>query len=110
MSRTNKKATDPRVIFETDLHSDCGLIAAAAWKYLTAHGVKAKILNIRYRPSEGHTIVVYASATRLATYDHDGSLIFTPEVTWDTPPVQFAKSWAKANGVRKRVTDGRWIE
>ena len=37
----------PRVILETDLHNDCGLIAAAAWKYLTSHGVKARILNIR---------------------------------------------------------------
>jgi hypothetical protein len=101
----------PRVILETDLHNDCGLIAAAAWRYLDSHGVKARILNIRYGPRDGHTVVVFAQGpTRLACYDHEGSLIFDSTATWATRPKLLAKAWARENAPRKRVTDGKWVE
>lgn len=100
----------PRVILNTDLHNDCGLIAAAAWRYLTSHGVKARILNIRYGKDDGHTIVVFEQATRLSTYDHEGCLIFTdPQTSWDTSPTLMAKYWVQANKVKKKVTEGKWI-
>lgn len=98
-----------RVILETDLHNDCGLIAAAAYKYLSSHGVKSRILNIRYGKSDGHTIVVYETAERIVTYDYDGSLIFEKGTTWNTPPILMARAWVKANGVKKKVVDGKWL-
>lgn len=104
-----KRSKQPCVIFETDLHHDCGLIAAAAWKYLTSHGVRARILNIRYGPSDGHAVVVFETSTRFATYDHDGSLIFDETVSWDTPPILLARAWAKANNIGKKVANGRWL-
>lgn len=98
-----------RIIYETDLHSDCGLIAAAAWNYLTRHGVKACILNIRYGKEDGHTIVVYESDGRICTYDHDGSLIFDKNITWETKPIILAKLYAKVNNIKKKVIDGKWF-
>lgn len=100
---------DPRVIFETDLHNDCGLIAAAAFRYLTSHGVKARVLNIRYGKEDGHTIVIYENAGRIVTYDHDGSLIYEKGTTWDTKPLLLARSWAKANCVGRKVIDASWL-
>jgi hypothetical protein len=100
---------EPRVIFETDMYNDCGLIAAAAWKYLTSHGVKARILNIRYGPADGHTIVVFESSGRISTYDHDGCLVFDENTTWDTPPILLARAWVRANEVGKKVTGGKWL-
>lgn len=97
-----------RVIFETDLHNDCGLIAAAAWKYLTSHGVKAKILNIRYGPKNGHTVVVFESAGRICTYDHEGCLIFDKTCSLKTNPTMLAKAWARENS-GKKVTEGKWL-
>lgn len=98
-----------RVILETDLHNDCGLIAAAAHKYLTSHGVKCRILNIRYGKSDGHTVVVYESAGRIVTYDHEGSLIYEGGTTWKTSPLLLARAWVRANGVKKKVIDGKWL-
>lgn len=90
------------------MHNDCGLVAAAAFKYLSAHGVKAKVLNIRYEPGEGHVIVVFQSGGRLATYDHDGSMVFDEKVTWDNiNPKKAAKYWADANS-GKTVTSAFW--
>lgn len=101
---------EPRIILESDLHNDCGLIAAAAWKYLNSHGVKARILNIRYGPKDGHTVVVFESGpTRLSTYDHEGALVFDETCTWDTPPKLIARAWQKSNDPKKKVTDGKWI-
>jgi hypothetical protein len=98
-----------RVILETDLHNDCGLIAAAAFKYLSSHGVKSKVLNIRYGKSDGHTVVVFESAGRICTYDHDGSLIYEHGTSWKTPPLLLARAWVKANGVKKKVLDAKWL-
>lgn len=97
----------PRVILETDLHNDCGLIAAAALKYLTSHGVKARTLNVRYGKHNGHSIIVFETDGRLCTYDHDGSCIFSKGITWKTSPKLLAKYWAKEQG--KKATDGKWL-
>lgn len=99
----------PRVIYETDLHNDCGLIAAAAWKYLTAHGVKARLLNIRYGPDSGHTVVVYECVKdRFCIYDHEGSLVLDTTVSWKTHPTALARAWARYMKA-ERVTKGKWI-
>lgn len=102
-------SAEPRVILETDLHNDCGLIAAAAWKYLTSHGVKARILNIRYGDKDGHTVVVFENSTRIATYDHEGTLIFDDATSWDTPPLLIARAWEKSSGTGKKVVAGKWL-
>lgn len=99
----------PRVILETDLENDCGLIAAAAYKYLTSHGVKAKVLQVRYGKRDGHTVVVFETAGKIKTYDYDGSLVFDENTTWDTPPKLLARAWAKEQGHGKKVTDGKWL-
>lgn len=103
----NSTATNPEIIGPTDLHNDCGLVAAAAFKYLFAHGVKAKVLNIRYGPDEGHVVVVYQSGGRLATYDHDGSMIFDEEIDWEINPKKAAQYWADANS-GKSVISAFW--
>lgn len=99
----------PRIILETDLHNDCGLICAAAWKYLTSHGVKAKILNIRYGPQDGHTVVVFEIAGRISTYDHEGCLVFDKTASWKTHPKLLANAWQKANNPKRKVVDGKWL-
>lgn len=110
MTAAQQTAPDqPRVILPTDMHNDCGLIAAAAWSYLTKHGVKSRILNIRYGEDDGHTIVVYESAFRLSTYDHEGSLLFDETATWEMPAILLARAWVKANKVKKKPTDAKWF-
>lgn len=99
----------PRIILETDLHNDCGLIAAAAWKYLTSHGVKARILNIRYGNDDGHTVVIFEAAGRFCCYDHRGCLVYEKTVSWKMPPKLLARAWARANGIKKKVEDGKWL-
>lgn len=86
-------------------------LRAAAWKYLNSHGVKAKILNIRYGPQDGHTVVVFEQGPkRLSIYDHDGVLIFDKNCNWDTHPKIMAKAWAREMQPNKKAIDGKWIE
>jgi len=95
---------------ETGLPHCCGLIAAAAYWYCHARGVPARVLNIRYGKNDGHAVLVFqSSGNRLCIYDDDGSLVFTPDTTWETPPLKLARAYAKANNIKKRVVAGRWI-
>lgn len=71
------------------------------------HGVKVKVLNIRYGPGDGHVVVVYQSGGRLATYDHDGSMIFDEGIDWEISPGKAAQYWADANS-GKVVTSAFW--
>lgn len=97
----------PRVIAETDLHNDCGLIAAAAWKYLTSHGVKARILIYQYGKDEGHRVVVFQSAESLAVY-HDGGTRTIHNASWRTTPKELAKALLKVERDKRAVTMARW--
>jgi hypothetical protein len=100
----------PRHVWDISLANSCGLVAAAAHRYLTDHHVRAKILNIRYGPTDGHTITVFKSAgRRLCSFDSDGSMTYTPDANWRTDPVLLAKAWVKANKIGKRVTGAKWI-
>lgn len=99
----------PGIILETDLHNDCGLIAAAAWKYLTSHGIKARILHIRYGKREGHAVTIFECDGRLKSYDQDGCLTYSRDASWKTPPKLLAKAWQKANNPKRKVVDGKWL-
>ena len=95
---------------ESGLPHCCGLIAAAAYWYCESRGVAARVLNIRYGEDDGHTAMVFqSSGSRLCIYDAEGSLVLTPDATWDTPPIFLARAYAKFYGVKKRVIAGRWL-
>lgn len=54
-------------------------------------------------------VVFQSCEKRLSTYDHGGCLVFDSSATWKTDPTLLARAWAKANGVKKRVTEGKWL-
>lgn len=97
----------PRVVLETDLHNDCGLIAAAAWKYLTSHGVKARILCYGYGKDQGHRVVVFQSAETLAIYDERGTRTMH-HATWETSPKAIARALMVCDRDKRKITKAVW--
>lgn len=97
----------PRIILETDLHNDCGLVAAAAYRYLTSHGVKARVLVYGYGKDQGHRVVVFDGGGALCIYDENGTRTIH-HATWKTSPTAFGKALMKASGDKGRLTYARW--
>lgn len=98
---------EPRVIAETDLPNDCGLIAAAALRYLTAHGVKARILVYGYGKDKGHRVAVFQSGEAIAVY-HDGGTRTIYHADWNTQPKAIATALMKSERDKRKVTMARW--
>jgi len=100
----------------TGLPNSCGLIAAAAHKWLSLREVKAKILLINYASTdereEGHSIVIFESggSPHLFVYDYDGCARFSDiNINWKTEPKKIAEVWATSAGITKTVEQGKWI-
>lgn len=100
-------AEQPRIILETDLHNDCGLVAAAAYSYLSRHGVKARVLVYGYGKDKGHRVVVFEGGGAMCVYDENGTRTIHHS-TWKTSPKAFAKALMKACRDKGKLTHARW--
>lgn len=94
---------------DAGLPNDCGLIAAAAWQFLSDRGVRAKLLSIRTGKMEGHLVCIFEASGRLRGYDVSGTLVFNTAATWETSPTVLGKAWAKGLGWKEGpVKSARW--
>lgn len=96
-----------RIVSETDLPHDCGLIAAAACSYLSKHGVKARVLCYGWGKNKGHRVVVFQSGQSLAVYDERGTRSMH-HATWDSPPKAIAKALMVCDRDNRKVTKAQW--
>ena len=92
------------------LPNDCGLIAAAAAKFLQTHGVNCRVLSIDCgRKHGGHSVVVFECGERLRVYDCEGTSNFTAGVAWCDGPGKLAGYWLKKYHPEKRLVSAIWL-
>lgn len=76
-------------------------------KYLTSHGVKARVFVYQWGQDRGHRCVVFESGPKLAVYDEGGTRTLH-HTTWATPPRQIAAALLKAARDKSKITKARW--
>ncbi len=92
------------------LPNDCGLIAAAACKFLESHGVKARVLSLDCGPvHNGHSLVVFECGNHLRVYDCLGTSNFTHGVKWEDDPNTLATYWLERYEPEKKLISAIWI-
>ena len=92
-----------------ELPNDCGLVAAAAWKFL-AHGVNVRVLSMDCGPVHGgHSVVVFECCSRLRVYDYKGTSNFTQGCSFEDSLAKLAEAYLKKYAPEKQLHSACWL-